>query len=157
MTLDIKMVRELTKALKVLYVEDDIDLRTETSLFFQHFFNDISTADDGLDALKKIANTHFDLIVSDINMPNMDGIEMAKTILKTNPDQTFIFISAHDDSNHLMQLMDLGITKFIAKPFKSAQLLQTLYETAKTLNEKKDIQEYYKGILDENLKNVNNK
>ena len=148
------MVCELTKTLKVLYVEDDFDLRTETSLFFQHFFDDITTADDGVDALEKIANTPFDLIISDINMPNMDGIEMAKNILKSNPDQTFIFISAHDDSTHLMQLMELGITKFIAKPFKSAQLLQTLYETAQALHEHKEMHEYYETVLEENVKNI---
>ena len=154
MTLDIKMVCQLTKPLKVLYVEDDFDLRTETSLFFKHFFDDISTADDGLDALEKIATSSFDLIISDINMPNMDGIEMAKRILKSNPDQTFIFISAHDDSTHLMQLMELGITKFIAKPFKSAQLLQTLYETAQAFHENKDMHDYYEGVLEENVKNI---
>ena len=157
MTLDIKMVCQLTKALKVLYVEDDLDLRTETSLFFKHFFDDISTADDGVDALEKISQTHFDLIISDINMPNMDGIEMAKQVLKKDPDQTFIFISAHDDSAHLMKLMDLGITKFIAKPFKSAQLLQTLYETSLMLTEKKEAKEHYDALLKENIENVQQK
>lgn len=149
------MVCQLTKGLKVLYVEDDIDLRTETSLFFKHFFDDITTANDGAEALEIVNKSSFDLIISDINMPHMDGIEMAKTILKNRPDQTFIFISAHDDSNHLMQLMDLGITKFIAKPFKSVQLLQTLFETAKALDEKKDMREHYDSVLDENLQNLN--
>lgn len=155
MTVDLKTVRELTQLLKVLYVEDDIDLRTETSLFFEHFFDDIITANDGLDALEKMEKSDFDLIISDINMPNMNGIEMAQTILKNKPDQTFIFISAHDDSGHLKQLMNLGITKFIAKPFKSNELLQTLFETAKVINENKDRQAYYDGVLDENLKNLN--
>lgn len=138
MTLDIKMVCKLTKGLKVLYVEDDFDLREETSLFFRHFFDDITTADHGLDALEKISSETFDLIISDINMPKMDGIEMAQKILETQPNQFFIFISAHDDSHHLLQLMDLGITKFIAKPFKSEQLLQTLFETAEAFYEHKN-------------------
>jgi CheY-like chemotaxis protein len=104
MNLDVKTVCELTKPLTLLYVEDDFNLRMETELFLNHFFSNITLADDGQHAVSQYKEKDFDLIISDINMPNMNGIEMANAIKDINNEQPFIFISAHDDSAHLMQL-----------------------------------------------------
>ena len=137
MKLDVRTVCELTKPLTLLYVEDDLQLRTQTALLFKHFFSNITLADDGQDALDKYQNHHFDLIISDINMPNMNGVEMAYTIKNINQEQEFIFISAHDDSSYLLELKQIGISKFLAKPYKNEYLITLLYQTAQEIIDKK--------------------
>ena len=72
----IKELADFSKTIKVLYVEDNVDARESTLNMLENLFNDITIAIDGQDGLDKFSEGKFDLIISDINMPNMNGIEM---------------------------------------------------------------------------------
>lgn len=113
--------------LNVLYVEDDESLRAETATLFKMFFKNLDTANDGLLGLKAFNNDFYDLVISDVNMPNMNGIEMCKKIKEINPEQKTIIISAHDESNILMDLIRRGTNGFILKPMQLEELINALY------------------------------
>jgi len=129
-----KELKQLSEDLTVLFVEDDKILQEKTLLLLDTFFTSSTSADDGKDALScykkyyKENNKHFDLVISDIQMPNKNGIELSKDILALNEDQSIIIISAYDDSHYLIDLINLGIGYFITKPFTSDKFIEVLYK-----------------------------
>jgi two-component system, sensor histidine kinase and response regulator len=137
---DFKDIYQYSKSLCVLYVEDDVHLLTETKDLLEDFFDCVKTAVDGVDGLekykefKKEKNRFFDLIITDINMPRMDGMELIKNIMGINPEQSIIVVSAYNESERLIQLIQEGIANFVMKPIASQQLMQILYKTCKSVS-----------------------
>lgn len=141
--MDITQVYGQTKNLRVLYVEDDKEVATQTIEIFEDLFSEVVYAKDGLDGLKKYAEllekdgAYYDIVISDIKMPHMDGIEMALQILELNNNQQVLIISAYDDSDKLKKLLDLGVSSFMLKPIKNKILLNKLYKISKTVLDEK--------------------
>jgi len=136
-------VCKCTSNLNILYVEDDSQLREETTDILESFFSRVDTAVDGLDGLVKYTNyknenaLHYDLVITDLNMPNKDGQEMIADIREKNPDQAIIVISAYNESQRLIDLIHQGIANFVMKPINPEQLMAMLYKTCKNIaNEK---------------------
>ncbi len=132
-----------SKDLDVLYVEDDKNLLQETTEILEDFFKVIITATNGekgitkFNEFKKNNNTYPDLIITDINMPKMDGITMIKKIVEINPEQSIIVISAYNDSDKLIKLIHLGISNFIMKPMNTENMTNVLYKTCKAISNQK--------------------
>jgi len=125
-----KELRNLTKTLRVLYVEDDRSLREATTKMFSQFFGTIDEAEDGKAGWEAYQKNRYDLVITDINMPNLNGVEMLKLIKKSNPDQAAIVTSAYNDADSLLGLIDLGIDKFLLKPMDFAKVIDCLVHTA---------------------------
>ena len=129
-----KELKNVSKDLNLLYVEDDIQLQAKTALLLNNFFSNCVVANDGEEALKyykeheQIHKKYFDIVISDIQMPNKDGIELTKDILQLNDQQIIIIVSAYDDSHYLIDLINLGIHNFISKPFLSNKFLNIIYK-----------------------------
>ncbi len=123
----IKDLHKYSNDLNVLYVEDDENLRNETVTLFRMLFKNIDTAEDGEAGLQKYNQNFYDLVISDVNMPNMNGIDMAKSIREINSEQKIIIISAHDESNILIDLIQAGANGFILKPMHMDELVTALY------------------------------
>lgn len=93
-----------TKQLKILYVEDNEQTRLQAIKVFDNFFEYITVAvngEDGLNQYKDKPSDYYDLIISDINMPSMNGMDMAKAILKINKYQNILFLTAYNNSDYL--------------------------------------------------------
>ena len=91
----IQTLREKVKDLRVLFVDDERDVRHGTGIFLRKFFDDVvvcSNGQEGLSAFYK--DEDFDVVITDIMMPVMDGIEMAHEIRKMNSDVFVIFLTA---------------------------------------------------------------
>ena len=125
-----KKIKKLVENLTVLYVEDEKSSREQLSEILNLLFYSVDTAFNGEDALKQYNDKEYDIVITDINMPKMNGIELIKRIKKQNPSQNIIIISAHNDSEYLLQAIEVGIDSFIIKPLKMEQLLQVLTKIA---------------------------
>ena len=143
-----KDVFQYSKDLNILYVEGDLDLLEETTDILEDFFNNVTTASDGLYGIeeynkyKEKNNVYFDLIITDINMPRLDGMEMIKQILQINRDQNIIVVSAYNESGRLVDLIQQGIANFVMKPISPNQLMQILYKTCQSIVNQKQKDEY---------------
>ncbi|MGB5867675.1 MAG: response regulator transcription factor [Arcobacteraceae bacterium] len=119
----LEKLHKLTKNLVVLYVEDDTDLRNKTSAMLQNLFKSIDTASNGKEGFElytKYYNAndkHYDMVITDIKMPIVDGLCLSKKILNLNKQQIIVVTSAHDESKYLIEFINLNINKFISKPF----------------------------------------
>lgn len=149
--MDAKALKEVTSGLSILYVEDDDDLREETSRLFGHLFENIETAANGRLALERLDTKEFDLIVTDINMPVMDGIEFTKHVREKDEKQTIIVTSAHDETHYLLELIELGIDKFILKPFEMGRLVTALTQVCSNIMNEKLIRRYKEEIESSNI------
>ncbi len=138
--MDFKTLYPYTKDLHLLYVEDDEEVIKQSKELFELFFASVTVCVDGQKALESykaqiyLKNRQFDIIITDINMPNLNGIDMIEKILKINPKQYISVVSAQNESSSLLKLINLGVDSFLLKPLQERQLIQTLYKIAKNIN-----------------------
>jgi len=136
-------IKEYTKTLSILFAEDHTDLRINTSQILKTIFETVDACNDGEEALDhylkyyKKNNLYYDIVLTDIQMPKMDGIELTKNIYKENPQQSIIVLSAHDDTDYLLKLINLGVEQFIKKPIDYQELLGSFLNISKKIHTKK--------------------
>lgn len=133
MDINIVKLKKYASGCSVLYVEDDEVIRTQTASFLGRFFPDVVLAEDGAIGLQKYKERSFDVVITDINMPNMNGIEMIEAIKEIKYEQIVLVTSAHNDSEYLMNLINLNVMRFVLKPFNNKQFLYVLYKIAEEL------------------------
>lgn len=127
-------IKEKTNSASVLFVDDQIELREQMHSFLTKIFSHVEVAVDGNDALEKYLKHPFDIIITDIQMPNMDGLLLAEKILKINPKQEIILLSAYTESDYLKKAEQLGIKSYIAKPTDFEKILEALQLSIDNLN-----------------------
>ena len=149
--IDLKKLRKYTQDMRVLYVEDDVTVQTEMHEFLKRFFSTITLTNNGKEGLEAYNKENYDLIISDINMPIMNGIEMSKAILEKDQNQSIIIISAYNDSEYLLELINLGIEYFVLKPVDMKQLTKILYKVAEAQNNEKLAHLYHESIKNQNI------
>jgi len=150
--IDIKEILRFTKNLKILYIEDNKETRESTLVFLEELFDDIAVATDGLEGLEYFKNVKdIDMIITDINMPNMNGLEMSKKIKEEKPNLPIFIFSAHNEADFLIEAIEIGIEGFIFKPIEINQFLNTLYKTIKMIKITKENLDY-KYSLEEKVK-----
>ena len=151
----------------ILYVEDEKTIRKQLSKFLHYCSDKLYIAEDGLDGLNLYKECHPDIVVSDIKMPNMTGIDMVKAIKKINPKQHIIFTTAHSESGYFMNAIELQVDGYILKPIElnlledkidavveQIQLKRELKKQYLILNEISMLQENLLMVLDENSKPI---
>lgn len=133
-----------TKVLNVLYVEDEYDIRQKMVKILEMLYAQVYVGTDGIDGLEAYRrhSDEIDLIIADITMPNMDGLEMVEEIRRDNPDIHVIILTAHNEPEYFIQAINTGIDNFIVKPIEMQQLMNVLSKSAKTVMIKKENKNY---------------
>lgn len=118
----------LAEGCSVLYVEDEPEIRSEMQEMLETLFSRVVTAENGQAALECFRKEDFLLVITDINMPSMTGIELIQAIQESKPQQSFLVTSAYSDSANLIPLINLGVGSFILKPLNWKLLLALIYK-----------------------------
>ena len=119
---------KLLKSKTILYVEDDVELQEKNFSILSNFFKKILIASDGdeaYDIYLENQNT-IDIIITDINMPNTNGIELCKHIREYQKGLPLVIISAYTNTDYLLDSIDLNILTYITKPFTTQKTLGLL-------------------------------
>jgi DNA-binding response OmpR family regulator len=140
--MDFRSLYEKTKNLSVLLVEDHAPSRQEMQEILQDLFADVVSVSDGEEALRTYriayhAHRPFDLVITDIKMPHMDGVFLAQTIKKMHKKQAIIVLSAYPESQYLLELINIGLSKFITKPIDHEKFFQVISDVTQTILEMK--------------------
>lgn len=107
---------------KILYVEDEEDIRNELVEILGLEFNNILVAANGHEGLELYKEHHPDLIISDIQMPKMDGLSMCKSIKEIDKDANIILMTAFNEESFIASAKDHNIHHYITKPIKINEL-----------------------------------
>jgi signal transduction histidine kinase len=121
------------KTLKVLYVEDDSDTRKQCSDFLTRPVGTLITASNGSEGIESFIRHTPDIVITDIMMPVMDGLTMAKEIRGMAPTIPIIVITAFEQTDYMMRAINIGIDKYVVKPVNSYLLFEALLDCAHRL------------------------
>ena len=124
----IEKLISVSKGVSLLYVEDDRILQQETAQLLKNFFEKIDLAQNGEEGLELFELGKYEIIITDINMPKFNGVEMVKAIRRKDRHQMIIVISAHDEPHYLIDLINAGVQHFLSKPIDLTRLISVLYE-----------------------------
>jgi PAS domain S-box-containing protein len=145
------------KTLTVLYVEDDAHARSSLVNVLEKVVHKVYVAEDGRQGLEyfKKQKENIDIIVSDINMPHMDGLELLESVRYFSKDIPFIFTTAHQDNDFLLGALKFGVTHYANKPVDIKDLMLKIqsecmnkYQFQKALHMQKE-SELYLNILNQ--------
>jgi len=141
--IDYKKLVVHTGNLSLLLVEDYEPLRNDLAEVMEDLFERVVVASNGVEGLKcyrehaSAQGEPFDIVISDIVMPYMNGVDLCEILRAENEAQEIIILSAHTDSEYLLRLINLGIAQFINKPIEEKKLFDTLAKVCEKI--KKEI------------------
>jgi DNA-binding response OmpR family regulator len=125
-----------TSELTLLYVEDDEELRKQFMRVLKPKFKEIYEASDGVHALEQYAQYSPDMMLVDINLPKVDGLEVIEKVRKHDKTTPIVILSAYSDQEKLLRAMTLGLSKYLIKPVPHKKLL-SLLESMALINQTK--------------------
>jgi CheY-like chemotaxis protein len=107
----------------ILLVEDDKDNQALIRRYLEGQGLQVTIADDGIDALMQLGRTKFDLILSDVNMPNLDGFKLLETAKQKKITTPIVMLTAETDEASEIKGFQLGVTEYLRKPIKKELFL----------------------------------
>lgn len=118
----------MLNGIKILYVEDEESIRMMTERILVKRGASVTIAKNGQEGLSLAMQSEFDIIVSDIQMPNMCGTDMIRELRAKNINTPVIIVSAHNEEEHLSQIDNLKIEAVLHKPINLKALLEKISE-----------------------------
>ena len=137
--------------IKLLYVEDEDIIIEQMNDILEDEVQDLYIAKNGKEGLEFFHKYSPDMILTDVNMPIMDGLEMSEAIKILNKDIPIVLLTAFNDIELFTKSIDIGIDKYIHKPIKDInKLFDTLNDVAKQVEEKKDYEHQKQMLITQN-------
>ena len=151
------MNKEVLKNISILYVEDENDVRDFTSKILNPLLKKVFIAQDGEEGLKVFQENkdEIDLVVSDINMPKMDGLSMCDAIKKINSEIPVVVTSAHNDTGFLKRAIDIGVNTYAMKPIDLYQLIESIIKAMEPIILKRQLIELNSSLKSKIEQEVN--
>lgn len=127
------------KNMTILYAEDELGIRKNIADSLSYYCKEVLEAGDGQEAYEIYKEKEPDIILSDIHMPNVNGIEFVKKVRKDNRDIPIVMITAHTDKEYLLEAVELHMEKYIVKPVDIDELFETLEKCVEVLDSNKKV------------------
>ena len=135
-----------TSSINLLYVEDDLLSRKIVLKILKQFFNNIIIASNGSEGLNKLKENHIDLILTDIDMPIMNGFEMIDNIRDKDKDIPIVILSSFTKTEYFTKGIEVGVDGYLVKPFKTEQFIAILGNVIKSIKLKSKLKSTNKRI-----------
>lgn len=116
----------ILKSKKILYVEDDKILLENILSIFELFFDNITIASNGSDAMNLIKKNSYDIVILDIRLGDFNGLEIASKIREKNQNTLIIITSNYQEFDDLRKSIQLGVTDYLTKPFDFNELKEVI-------------------------------
>ncbi len=112
--------------LTLLYAEDDLQSRKNYAFVLKEYFSEVYLAEDGREALDLYHEKKPDVLLLDISMPFINGLDVVKLIRATNKDIPIIMLTAHAEQEKLLTAIPLGLSEYLLKPIDDRKLIDTI-------------------------------
>ena len=144
------------KNFTALYVEDESQIKVIVASVLSGLFKEFLLASDGEEGLNLFTEhkDDIDLVITDINMPNMNGLDMCSKIREINHNIPIIITTAHNDKDFLHKAIDLGVSKFVTKPMVIQKLLAKIKEVLKPIILQQELDDELKQHQEERLQSA---
>ncbi len=129
-------MKDMLKNFTILYVEDDEMVRKNAVEYLKRVCKEVLEAKDGKEAIKVWKEHKPDIIITDINMPRLNGLDMASYIRANDKDVQIIIATAHSDTEYLLQAVELQLVKYIIKPITKDKLNAALEKSIELIEDK---------------------
>lgn len=129
------MQKELLKDLRILYVEDEEDVRRNAVEYLKRIAKEVYEAGDGKEAIQVWLQEKPDIIITDISMPRLNGLDMARYIRSKDRDVQIIVATAYTDTDYLMQAVELNLVKYLVKPVTKEKLQNALSRSVEKIKD----------------------
>ena len=120
-------------SLTLLYAEDDLQSRKNYAFVLEEYFSKVYLAEDGREALDLYHEKKPDVLLLDISMPFIAGLDVAKAVRTTNKDIPIIMLTAHADQEKLLTAIPLGISEYLLKPIDDKSLMETVLKVIREI------------------------
>ncbi|WP_428025143.1 response regulator transcription factor [Arcobacter sp.] len=114
------------KPYSILFIEDEDDIRKKYITYFQKWFKEVYEAKDGEEAYKIYKEKKPHILIIDINLPKLNGLELLKKIREKDHTTKAIMLTAHSDTHYLLSATELKLTKYLVKPITRVELKEAL-------------------------------
>lgn len=138
----------LLKTLSVLYVEDEDSVREELARFLRRRFATVETAVNGQEGFDKFSRGHYDIVVTDVRMPSMDGLEMARRIKAIAEDVPVIVVTAYNETDYFMRAIEIGVDRYVKKPVDPQELIEAIYKSTRVHFQQQELERERERVLD---------
>lgn len=139
------------KSLNILYIEDEEKIRKNVSNTLNLISNKVFDLPNCIEALNLFSKEHIDIILSDISMPNMNGIEFVKKVRQNNKRIPIILLTAHTDTPFLLEATKLKLVDYLVKPLDFNQLKEALIKASQEIYENGDYCIYFPNNICYNI------
>jgi len=129
---------QLEENVSILVAEDEEELREYLVEYLQLFFKNVYSAKCGQEAYLIYLDKSPDIILSDINMPNLDGLSMISRIREKDSKTKIIIMSAHSDKEKLLKAVELNLVTYLVKPIKIETLKKVLFDSVESFKSSSD-------------------
>jgi DNA-binding response OmpR family regulator len=129
-------MKDMLKNFTILYVEDDEMVRKSAVEYLQRVAKEVLQAKDGKEAISVWKKHKPDIIITDISMPRLNGIDMASYIRTHDKDVQIIIATAHSDTDYLLKAVELQLVKYIIKPITKEKLISALEKSMELIKDK---------------------
>jgi YesN/AraC family two-component response regulator len=144
---DLKQLKIDADGVNILCVEDNEKLRETVQTLLKKIFSNVLVASDGVEGLVVFKENFPHIVITDINMPKMNGLEMAAAIHEISPKTKIIVMSAFDEKDNLFKAIEFGAFRFLKKPVNSTELTDVLSLSVKAIHEEEKAQEHARAIF----------
>lgn len=145
---EISQIKEIAKDFSILYAEDNNALREQASSLLKKLFDVVYVAEDGEAALSLFKQHYPKIVITDIKMPKIDGMNLSAKIKALRPETRIIVMSAFDDKEYLLEAIRIGIFRFIKKPVSVASLSKVLLEVIDNINKEEQSRIFFTHLND---------
>ncbi|BCB26260.1 two-component system response regulator [Sulfurimicrobium lacus] len=115
--------------LSVLYVEDEDEVREALARYLRRRCPKLELARNGKEGLEMFRAKHYDVVVTDVKMPIMDGLEMARNIKSIKEEVPVIIVTAYNEVDYFLRAIEVGVNRYVKKPLDPDELLLAIYKS----------------------------
>jgi len=146
------MIKEILKDYSILYAEDHQGTQQVVVGYLKRFFNEVYIANDGLEALNIYKKHNPSVLMLDIDMPQIDGLEVARLVREENSEIPIFILTAYTNTDKLIQATELNLCKYLVKPIEPKDFRSALEKVSKKFQKRTTnffkIDENYKWDMD---------
>jgi putative nucleotidyltransferase with HDIG domain len=142
--IDMDFLRTLT----VLYVEDEEEVREALSRFLRRRFANVDVAENGKVGLEYFRTGQYDVVITDVKMPVMDGLAMATEIKALREEMPVIVVTAYNETDYFMRAIEIGVDRYVKKPVDPEQLVEAVYKATRNRFQQRELERERQRTVD---------